>query len=183
LAGREVVWRDVKRATVTVPLGPLQAEPERALLLVPWPAGDSVVNSVHVKYEHDIASAESRSATDAAPGLFAPDLLLATQHAVARLPESPCRRLVAAVLERALLDAVGPTFKQPDRDDALAWFRSEDDDPFSFRWVAFQLGMDPDWLRSRLRRVQQGARPVAPEVTAPPSEPASDGDGGNQRAA
>jgi hypothetical protein len=151
----------------------------------PWPGRASVVSSPSVtQYEHDInTSAESRSATDAAPGLFAPDLLLATQHAVARLPESPCRRLVAAVLERALLDAVGPTFKQPDRDDALAWFRSEDDDPFSFRWVAFQLGMDPDWLRSRLRRVQQGTRPVGPEVTAPPSEPASDGDGGNQRAA
>src|SRR4029450_7181752 len=101
-------WRDVKRATVTVPLGPLQAEPERAPSPAPWPARDSVVNSVHVKYEHDIASAEPRSATDAAPGLFAPDLLLATQHAVARLPESPCRRLAAARLAPARLRAPRP---------------------------------------------------------------------------
>src|SRR5262245_31772663 len=94
----------------------------------PWRAGASVVTSARVtQYDRDLPNAESRSATDAAPDLFAPDLLLASQHAVARLPESPCRRLVAAVLERALLDAVGPTSKQPDRDDALAWIaRSEE---------------------------------------------------------
>jgi hypothetical protein len=133
------------------------------------------------QYEHDITNAESRSATDAAPGLFAPDLLLATQHAVARLPESPCRRLVAAVLERALLDAVGPTSKQPDREDALGWIQSNDEEPFSFRWVAFQLGMDPEWLRSRIRRVQQAARPSAPDVA--PALAAIDGEDGDQRAA
>jgi len=133
------------------------------------------------QYDREFTSAESRSATDAAPDLFAPDLLLATQHAVARLPESPCRRLVAAVLERALLDAVGPTSKQPERDDALAWIESEDEVPFSFRWVSFQLGMDPDWMRSRVRRVQRARRPAAPAEAPVPAEVASNG--GDQRAA
>jgi hypothetical protein len=133
------------------------------------------------QYDREFASAESRSATDAAPDLFAPDLLLATQHAVARLPESPCRRLVAAVLERALLDAVGPTSKQPEREDALAWIESGDEEPFSFRWVSFQLGIDPDWMRSRIRRVQQAARPAAPVEVPAPAEVASAG--GDQRAA
>jgi hypothetical protein len=49
---------------------------------------------------------------------------------------------VAAVLERALLDAVGPAARQADRDDALAWFGSDDDAPFWFRWVAAQLDFD-----------------------------------------
>jgi hypothetical protein len=128
--------------------------------------------------QHALASAESRSADDAAPGLFVPDLLLATQHAVASLPPTPCRRLVAAVLERALLDVVGPSSKQPDRDDALAWFASDGEEPFSFRWVATQLGIDPDWLRSSLHRVRQDA-PVRPQ----PAAAATPAPGRDQRAA
>jgi hypothetical protein len=149
---------------------------------VPWPAGVPVVTSPGVtQYDRELTSAESRSATDAAPDLFAPDLLLATQHAVARLPESPCRRLVAAVLERALVDAVGPTSKQPEREDALAWIEAGDEEPFSFRWISFQLGIDPDWMRSRVRRVQPAARPAAP--AAAPSTAEVEADGGDQRAA
>src|SRR5262245_32864066 len=149
---------------------------------LPWPAGLSVVTSPGVtQYQHDIPNAESRSATDAAPDLFAPDLLLATQHGVARLPESPCRRLVAAVLERALLDAVGPTSKQPERDDALAWIASDDEEPFSFRWVSFQLGSVPDWRRSRGRRMRRAGRPAAPAAAPAPAEVASND--GDQRAA
>jgi len=141
-----------------------------------------VVTSASVtQFDRELTNAESRSATDAAPDLFAPDLLLATQHVVARLPESPCRRLVAAVLERALLDAVGPTSKQPERDDALAWIESEDEEPFSFRWVSFQLGMDPDWMRSRVRRMRRAGRPAAPAEVPAPAEVASNG--GDQRAA
>jgi hypothetical protein len=73
---------------------------------------------------------------------------------------------VAAVLERALLDAVGPTAREPDRSDTLAWFRSDDDSPFSFRWVAAQLGFDAEWLRDRIRRRQHVARDWA-VVTGP----------------
>ena len=165
-------------------MGPLQAKtPERNLLSGLWSARESVVISPRVtQHEYDITNAESRSASDAAPGLFAPDILLASQQAVARLPESPSRRLVAAVLERGLLDAVGPTAKRPEREDALAWFQSEDEEPFSFRWVAFQLGMDPDWVLSRIRRIQRAA-PPAPRATPVPAEPEVDRETGDQRAA
>jgi hypothetical protein len=135
------------------------------------------------RHEHDVDSADSRSATAAAPGLFAPDLLLASQQAMARPPDSPCRRLVAAVFERALLDAVGPTAKQPDRDDALAWFASDAEEPFAFRWIAVQLGLDPDWVRGRIRRRQEaGSHPIPAEV-AVLAAPEGDTDDGDQRAA
>jgi hypothetical protein len=99
---------------------------------------------------------------------------------MARPPDSPCRRLVAAVFERALLDAVGPTAKQPDREDALAWLASDAEEPFAFRWVAGQLGLDPDWVRARLRRLEEAKRhPIAAE----PAVPARDTDDGDQRAA
>jgi hypothetical protein len=76
---------------------------------------------------------------------------------------------VAAVLERALLDAVGPTARQTDRDDALAWFDSDDDAPFSFRWVAAQLGFDADWLRGRVRGRQHAAGGTAVATLAAPT--------------
>jgi ferredoxin len=88
---------------------------------------------------------------------FEPDILLASKHLTARPLDSPCRRLVAAVLEHALLDADGLTDRRSDGNDALAWFRSDDEAPFSFRWVAAQLGFDAEWLRSRVRERQNTA--------------------------
>ncbi len=102
---------------------------------------------------------------------------------MARPPDSPCRRLVAAVFERALLDAVGPTSKQPDRDDALAWFASDAEEPFAFRWIAVQLGLDPDWVRGRIRRRQDAGRHPIPAAAAVPPVPEGDTDDGDQRAA
>ena len=134
---------------------------------------ETVVTQVRVQqHEHKIDHTDFHSAGNAAPALFEPDILLASQHATAHPPDSPCRRLVAAVLERALLDAVGPTARQPDRDDALAWFGSDDDAPFSFRWVAAQLGFDADWLRERVRQRQHtvGHRTAAAAPGAPTLE-------------
>lgn len=89
--------------------------------------------------------------------LDAPDLLLPSQMASAALPDVPERRLLVAMLERALLDAMGRagTGGPADTEDALAWFHSEADTPFSFVWVAAQLGLDPDWLRDRVERCAQ----------------------------
>src|SRR5262245_17716929 len=101
--------------------------------------------------------------------LFEPETLLASLHAMAGPLARPCRRLVAAVLERALLDAVGPTACEGDRNDALAWFGSDDDTPFSFRWVAAQLGFDADWLLDRVRRRQRTYRDRATLMETPPA--------------
>jgi hypothetical protein len=120
------------------------------------------------QHEQKIDHTELHSAGSAAATLFEPDTLLASQHATARPSDSPCRRLVAAVLERALLDAVGPAARQADRDDALAWFGSDDDAPLSFRWVAAQLDFDAQWLRGRVRQRQDtvghGTAVAAPEA-------------------
>jgi hypothetical protein len=121
------------------------------------------------QHEPKIDQPGSHSVGDAAPSLFEPDTLLASQHVVARPPDSPCRRLVAAVLERALLDAIGPTARQADRDDALAWFGSDDEAPFSFRWVTAQLGFEAEWLRGRIRE-RQHPTDIRPGAGAPSSE-------------
>ena len=114
------------------------------------------------------------SAGDAAPGLFVPDILLASQQGGPGVPHSPSRRLVGAVLERALLDVVGPTARGAERADALAWFRSDDDAPFSFLWIAHHLGIDADWLRSRIEaRLHSAADPSVPSSAA--STPGADG--------
>lgn len=129
-----------------------------------------VISAAVQQHEHEIDRVEPLQAFGpGASTLFEPDTLLASQHAMARPPDSPCRRLVAAVLERALLDAVGPTAREADRNDALAWFGSDDDTPFSFRWVAAQLGFDADWLRDRVRRRQRTYRDGATPMETPPA--------------
>lgn len=117
----------------------------------------------------DDPSQSGHSAGNAAPGLFAPDLLLASQQGGPGIADSPSRRLVGAVLERALLDLVNPSARA-ERDGALAWFRSDDDAPFSFLWIAHHLGIDADWLRSRIEARQ-------PPAVAPPAPTAAPADG------
>lgn len=106
------------------------------------------------------------AAGDDGPTLFTPDTLLPSQHGGSAAADTPSRRLVAAVLERALLDAVGPSGRQADRDDALAWFRSGDEAPFSFRWIAHQLGIEGDWLLARVEGRQSEVRRRDPDAPA-----------------
>lgn len=110
--------------------------------------------------------------TDPAGAAFQPDLLLPSQMPGATLPENPCRRLVLAVLERALLDAMGRTNRDTERVEAREWIASDDDAPFSFRWITDQLGIDGDWLRDRALR-----RPATRIVAAPAVVPEPQADG------
>lgn len=131
-----------------------------------------------MQHSKDDIAQTGNSAGDAAPGLFTPDLLLASQQGGSGIPESPHRRLAGAVLERALLDVAGSSAREAERRDALAWFRSRAEDPFSFRWIAHQLGIDPDWLLSRLeRRLGLTGTPAAPD-----REPAQAGGSGRRAA-
>ncbi|MCW5892019.1 MAG: hypothetical protein KIT14_15955 [bacterium] len=109
--------------------------------------------------------------TDPTGTVFQPDLLLPSQMAGAAPPDDPCRRLVLAVLERALLDASGRS-RDAERDEARAWIASDAESPFSFRWVTNQLGIDGDWLRSRARRLAPRIEKTTP---APAPEPQADG--------
>jgi hypothetical protein len=90
------------------------------------------------------------AATNDGGGVFVPETLLPSQHQFSSVPDSPCRSLVRAVLERALLDAAAGPARAEDRADALAWFRATDTGPFSFEWVAVHLGFHAAWMRERI---------------------------------
>jgi hypothetical protein len=127
-----------------------------------WPDAAFVVTCWRVQDQKD---APNHSAGEASPGLFTPDILLASQQPVGGPPISPSRRLLGAVLERALLDATGRPARQSERDDALAWFSADDEAPFSFRWISFHLGIEPDWLRSRLDDLRRRSLDQPPAAT------------------
>lgn len=67
----------------------------------------------------------------------------------------PMRRLSAAVIERAVIDAAsgGSTRYGPDASEALVsvrarrWLFSDNDAPGSFDWWCQWLGLEPDYLR------------------------------------
>ncbi len=144
-----------------------------------WPIEAFVVTSGLVQQPRDEIPTPTHSAGDASPGLFAPDILLGTQQAGGGPPDTASRRLLGAVLERALLDAAGPTAREAERGDALAWFHAEDESPFSFRWIAFHLGLEPAWILVRLdsaRRRLGGDRPRDAAGQPPTTEPSRAGD-------
>lgn len=78
-----------------------------------------------------------------------------------RLDLSPEHKLMLAILTRALLDALQPIgvldeigrSKIRFRENALAFFHSEDVEPFSFLWLCDMLSAHPDGLRERILAV------------------------------
>lgn len=78
---------------------------------------------------------------------------------------SPERRLLLAILERAILDYVGND--QREVEEAEAWLFGELDDPtldqFSFSWVCEQLDLDMYKIAGKIRSMpRRGNRKVAP---------------------
>ena len=66
---------------------------------------------------------------------------------------SPEARLWAEVLHRAILDLDSAT----ERPIVLAWLRSRDGEPGSFRFVCDVLGFDPDFIRRlAMQRAERG---------------------------
>jgi hypothetical protein len=59
-----------------------------------------------------------------------------------------CRNLWAAVLERAIEDAVRGGNYWIDRENAKTWFLSDDRDVGSFLWVCDIVNLDPSVLRA-----------------------------------
>jgi hypothetical protein len=68
------------------------------------------------------------------------------------------RRLLAAMLERAVKDALGPTedgggaCSQAERDRALAWFAADESSPGTFRWLCALLDLDAASVRGAIRQ-------------------------------
>jgi len=67
------------------------------------------------------------------------------------------RRLLAAMLERAVKDALGPTedgggaCSQAERDRALAWFAADESSAGTFRWLCALLDLDAASVRVAIR--------------------------------
>jgi hypothetical protein len=76
---------------------------------------------------------------------------------------SPEHKLMIAVLTRALSDALKPItiFNQSGRskikhrENALAFFASDSEEPFSFRWLCEHVSVDPEGLRERIQALVQ----------------------------
>lgn len=72
-------------------------------------------------------------------------------------------KLMIAVLTRALSDALKPItifnasgrVKMRHRENALAFFACESEEPFSFRWLCEHVSVDPEGLRERILALVQ----------------------------
>jgi hypothetical protein len=78
---------------------------------------------------------------------------------------SPERRLLLAVLERAILDYVGNDRREIE--EAETWLfgdvENKEGRPFSFHWVCEQLDLDVIKVSTEIRQMpKRGARRVAP---------------------
>jgi hypothetical protein len=83
---------------------------------------------------------------------------LAPEQFLAHAADTPERRLMVAVFERALDDLRPqyrgtPTERRRIRREAEAWFASEAEAwPFSFANICQALGLDPAWIRQAIER-------------------------------
>ena len=80
------------------------------------------------------------------------------------LTGTPARRLLLAVLERAILDFVGNDERE--LEDAQGWFFDDDDDgsdEFSFAWICDELDLDVIHIREKIRKMpKRGDSRIAP---------------------
>lgn len=77
---------------------------------------------------------------------------------------SPERRLLLAILERAILDFVGNDTREiQGSSDWMFSDDSDDDGEFSFGWVCRQLDLDPDSIAEHIRAMpKRGSHRIAP---------------------
>jgi hypothetical protein len=78
---------------------------------------------------------------------------------------TPERRLLLAILERAILDFVGNDERELEQ--AEQWLfapeRHDRNDHFSFEWVCEQLDLDPKRIAAKIKKMpRRGSRKVAP---------------------
>ena len=76
---------------------------------------------------------------------------------------APERRLLAAMLERAILDLRCNTdlTKQNDARESLLWMETPGLSPFSFEWICLELGLDPVQTRRFAVQIISGERRVS----------------------
>lgn len=76
---------------------------------------------------------------------------------------APERRLLAAMLERAILDLRCNTdlTKQNDARESLLWIETNSSAPFSFEWLCNELELDPTHLRRFAIKIVSGEKKVS----------------------
>ena len=85
---------------------------------------------------------------------------------IAGQASSPEKRLLVAILERAILDYVGND--EAEVEGAEAWLfdsngDEEDPDAFSFLWTCNELDLDPKFVKSKVQAMpKRGKNRIAP---------------------
>ncbi len=108
-----------------------------------------------------------------------PDTILPAQFFPGTAARGPERRLMMAVLARALLDLqrdAGPGTRRARRHlaEVEAWFASDSDVwPFSFVNICHALALDAAAVRSRLGPWRQGAQPKVVRLPIPAADEAA----------
>lgn len=81
-----------------------------------------------------------------ATGLIMEDIFLPEP---AGIPDRPERKLLRAMLKRAVRDLRGRNEQL--KAEAEVWFRAEHDSLGSFLWLCDMIMLDPAWLRAQLK--------------------------------
>ncbi|MBK8690295.1 MAG: hypothetical protein IPN24_18450 [Betaproteobacteria bacterium] len=85
------------------------------------------------------------------------DVALERDVGVDAYQASRCRALIAATMLQAVRDIAPPRYRITDdewlqtRQDALAWFADEGDEPFTVRWCCQQLDLDYEIVMTGVR--------------------------------
>ena len=99
------------------------------------------------------------------PSISAVDSEMSSMFETPNLTGTPERRLLMAILERALLDYVGNESREVQ--EAEEWIFSDAVDftskPFSFPWLCSELDLDTDDIREKIREMpRRGKSRIAP---------------------
>ncbi|MBX7144883.1 MAG: hypothetical protein K1X79_10565 [Oligoflexia bacterium] len=86
---------------------------------------------------------------------------------------TPERRLLTAILERAILDFVGND--KVEMDDAQTWIfeaaQDTDPSPFSFAWLCRELDLNPMFIASKIKEMpKRGKSRIAPWYSMKPKQ-------------
>ena len=79
---------------------------------------------------------------------------------IAPVDAQPEKRLLVAMVQRALMDYLHPKTTQRLHNDASAWIFNISTEPYSLLWICGYLSDDPRWLLQRIQFVARTGTPV-----------------------
>lgn len=109
----------------------------------------------HLKLEDEVEH-ESQEEKQAREWLVVPG-----SNALLEYWMRPYRRLLVAMLHRAIVDLAGGPIVGGDKRDwktsAEEWFASEDESPFTFRWVLQELELNRQVVELMIKEISAGS--------------------------